>query len=130
MCRDMMMLSAGMEEMLRAHGFENVIVRPDVMPKYLTDAIEEKLESDGDLEEGTDLAAILYYRVTTKQGSFGFFVTEGYVLDLAGTGLLIDDFYPEDELPLPPDFPPVVPVVDSEQLMLLWQLLVKKNVKP
>jgi hypothetical protein len=119
-----------MEEMLKAHGFDDVRIRPDAVPRHLIDALKLQLIKDDDWEEGDEnpLTAIEYYRVTTKQGSFGFFVTEYPVLDLTGTGLSLNDFcLPDDLPPLPPDFPPVVPVADSDILLLLWQLLMKKN---
>ncbi|MFA5133665.1 MAG: hypothetical protein WC459_02575 [Patescibacteria group bacterium] len=126
---------AGMKKMLEEHGFENVDIGTLAVPQNLSDSLKKALieeGEDGETLSGEELGSEFeYYRVTTKQGTFGLFMGLYPMLDLTETGILLSEFLPvEDAADIPPDFPPLVGFGDSEQLLLLWQLLTKKKAQP
>lgn len=115
---------AGMKQMLQSHGFEDVDVQSAPLPQNIIDAFDDL----------RDAVRFEYYCVTTKQGNFGIMSLPGdpdHLLDFTGTGISMNELYPDYILEqLPDNFPSVIPLEDSEQLLLLWQLLTKKKAQP
>lgn len=133
MSQDNTIFISGMEQMLKGHGFEDVHVEAVPTPQYLKDYEKKELAEIGSLatEEEPKNTAPQYYRVATKQGIFGIIMGEYLLVDLTGTGIPLSEFIPEEDVAdLPPDIPPCIEFEDSEQLLLLWQLLTKKKAQP
>lgn len=115
----------GMESLFKDIGFDEVVITGTSLPQHLRDWIKSDINEDGDFDKIID--AFTYYRVETKQGSFGIAYAVYPILDLAETGIAFSDFDAEFAAQVPPDFPPIVAFTgEPEQLLRLWQCLVKR----
>ena len=113
-----------MKQMLEETGFENVRITRVPLPEHL------RRWAAADLDEGESIdeiaEAFAYYRVKTKQGTFGIAVAAYPMLDLEGSGVALHDLEPQLAAEAPPDFPAITGFSgELEQLLRLWQLMVK-----
>lgn len=105
--------------MFSESGFEDVRVSIAPIPEHLRAWLAEEV---GDLA-----ATIPYYRVETRQGSLGIWITMFPVIDLHDTGIIPKDLGIETD-PDDTTTPPCTPFLpDKSQLLLLWQLMTKRQ---
>lgn len=116
----------GMKQMLEESGFEDVCITRAPLPERLRKWIATDLDENESIDEITE--AFVYYRVNTQQGSFGVGYAAYPMLDLEGSGISLRDLEPSLTEEPPPDFPPITGFSgEPEQLLRLWQLMVKKQ---
>ena len=112
--------------MLKEAGFEDVVLTCTPFPQHL----QEWAMTDADEDTEELIAEIIYYRITTRQGSLGVLVHDYVWLDLTGLDISPEDIEPEfaeefsDETP--ESFPAIAGLTgEPEQLLWLWQQMVK-----
>ena len=116
--------------MLKEAGFEDVVLTCTPFPQHL----QEWAMKDADEDTEELIAEIIYYRITTRQGSFGA-LTHGYVwLDLTGLDISPEDieleFADEFSDETPEFFPALVGLTgEPAQLLRFWQQMVKHQKK-
>lgn len=119
----------GIKQMLEETGFEEVHITRTSLPEHLRRWIATRLEKGENADQATE--AFAYYRVETRQGSFGIVPAAYYsLLDLEGSGVSLRDIEPQFA-PEIPSYSPSTTVFsgEPEQLLRLWQLLVKNQMK-
>lgn len=106
-------------KMFSDSGFEDVRASIAPIPEHLRTWLAEEIG---------DLAAVIpYYRVETRQGSLGIWITLFPVIDLHDTGFLPKDLGIETD-PTDTTTPPCAPLLPNKsQLLLLWQLMTKRQ---
>ena len=82
-------------------GFTGISVDRQDLPQASLDALwaEEDSEEDKPDDPAAFAAEIVYHRVKTDQGEFGFWLSPYPTLDLSGTGLDFSAFLPADTDP-------------------------------
>ncbi len=115
------------KQILEETGFEDVQVIRTALPEHLRRWFATDLDEGESIDELAE--AFMYYRVQTRQGSFGVAYAAYPMLDLEGSGVSLHELEPELAAEAPPDFPPITGLSGPEQLLKLWQLLVKNQSK-
>ncbi len=111
--------SLDLAAMFSKHGFEDVRVSVVPIPEHLRAWLAEDI--------GELAAMIPYYRVQTRQGSLGIWVTAYPAIDLHDTGILPKDLSIEMD-PADTTTPPCAPfLADETQFLRLWQLMTKRQ---
>lgn len=109
-------------------GFRDVVIECVPLPDHILEWAAKDCNSGEDVED--IIAALLYYRVNTKQGSFGIIRATYPLLDLHGCGVSIEDFCPELAQEVPKDFPPIVGFSgEIDELQRFFKLMVKQRRK-
>ncbi len=116
------------KQILGETGFEDVQITRTALPEHLRRWIATDLDEGESIDELAE--AFMYYRVQTRQGSFGIAYAAYPMLDLEGSGVSLHELEPELAAEAPPDFPPITGFSgEPEQLLRLWQLMVKNQSK-
>lgn len=116
------------KQILEETGFDDVVITRTVLPDHLRKWIATDLDESESLDELAE--AFMYYRVQTRQGSFGIACAAYPMLDLDGSGVSLHELEPELAAEAPPGFPAITGFSgESKQLLHLWQLLVKHQSK-
>ncbi|TSC62898.1 MAG: hypothetical protein G01um101448_561 [Parcubacteria group bacterium Gr01-1014_48] len=109
-------------------GFRNVVLERVELPPHVLEWAAKDLGSGEDVEDIT--STLTYYRVNTKQGSFGIICAAFLILDLHGCGVSLEDFHLEFAEEVPEDFPPIVGLSgETDELQKFFKLMVKQQRK-
>ncbi|MEK7131413.1 MAG: hypothetical protein AAB797_01600 [Patescibacteria group bacterium] len=110
---------------LKNAGFTGIVAKRAPLPQNMAPpslSRGETLKSLGDRDH--------YCRVTTDQGEFGIWTEPYFGLDLHGTGLNWGDLGYSDFYKLPSELHEVAAITDASTLLLLWQKLAQRKLKP
>ncbi len=119
----------GLRELLVINGFGDVKLTKVALPEHMIAWIDHDMVDEGEDEIEEAVEAFQYYQIETKQGNFGVAYASYPLLDLTGTGISIKELNPDWPDDVPAHVPPVCGFTGgNEQLLKLWQLMVKKHI--